>query len=240
MATLADLRTRVDGYLTGQYAVTRPRDVPDPANVPLGNEAMQFDATALFIDVRQSTDISNTFRRQTAAKMMKAYFSGAVKIINDNGGRVRSFNGDGMLALFMGGTRTSPAVKSAMQVDWFVGNALQPKFRRYFANNLSALGNALGFEIGCGIDDGTIFAVKVGIRGTNDVAWVGRCTNTAAKLSNLGKGARNIYITGIAYDRLHDWAKLSDSGINMWSPMNFMELGGSSRGVRSTAHWWAP
>jgi len=41
--------------------------------------------------------------------MMKAYFSGAVKIINDNGGEVRSFNGDGMLALFMGDTRTSRA-----------------------------------------------------------------------------------------------------------------------------------
>jgi class 3 adenylate cyclase len=64
---------------------------------------MEFEATALFVDVRQSTDITDSFRRQTAAKMMKAYFSGAVRIINRNGGAVRSFNGDGMLAFFMGG-----------------------------------------------------------------------------------------------------------------------------------------
>ena len=168
---------------------------------------------------------------------MKSYFSGAVKIINDNGGKVRSFNGDGMLAFFMGDTRTSPAVKSAMQIDWFVGNVLRPRFRKYFENNPSALGKALDFEIGAGIDDGWIYAVKVGIKGTNDVAWVGRATNTAAKLSNVGKGDGNIYITGIAYDRLHNWAKLS-SGTNMWSDMTFMDIAGTNRGVRSTTYWW--
>jgi class 3 adenylate cyclase len=239
VATLADVTEGVDSYLAGSYEVTNPRDVPDPEDVPLGKKAMEFEATALFIDVRQSTDITDSFRRQTAAKMMKAYFSGAVRIINDNGGKVRSFNGDGMLAFFTGGTRTSPAVKSAMQIDWFVSELLQPKFRKYFENNLSALGKALNFEIGCGIDDGEIYAVKVGIKGTNDVAWVARATNTAAKLSSVGSGTKNIYITGIAYDRLHDWAKIGSDGANMWSDMTFMDIGGVSRGVRSTAYRWS-
>jgi hypothetical protein len=37
------------------------------------------------------------------------------------------------------------------------------RFSKYFAGNKSAPGKALDFEVGCGIDDGTIFAVKVGI-----------------------------------------------------------------------------
>jgi class 3 adenylate cyclase len=68
---LTDITARVDGYLDGTYAVTRPRDVPDPDDVPLGNKAMEIDAAALFIDVRQSTDITDSFRRQTAAKMIR-------------------------------------------------------------------------------------------------------------------------------------------------------------------------
>jgi class 3 adenylate cyclase len=161
-----------------------------------------------------------------------------VKIINDNGGKVRSFNGDGMLAFFMGDSRASSAVKSAMQIDWFVTDLLQPKFKRYFENNASALGKALGFDVGCGIDDGRVYAVKVGIRGTNDVAWVARATNTAAKLSNVGSGAKNIYITGVAYDRLLDWAKIGGDGKNMWSDVMFMDIGGVRRGVRSTTYRW--
>jgi uridylate cyclase len=201
MGLLEEVTADVDNYLAGTYEVTKPQDVPDNDEVPLGKKAMEFEATALFVDVRQSTDITDSFRRQTAAKMMKAYFSGAVRIINRNGGAVRSFNGDGML------------VKSA-------------------------LGKALDFEVGCGIDDGWIYAVKVGIRGTNDVAWVGRATNTAAKLSNVGSGTRNIYMTGIAYDRLHDWAKLS-KGVNMWSDMSFIDIGGTNRGVRSSTYHWS-
>jgi adenylate cyclase len=238
MALLEEVTSDVENYLVGTYDVSKPQDVPGNDEVPLGKKAMEFEATALFVDVRQSTDITDSFRRQTAAKTMKAYFSGAVRIINRNGGAVRSFNGDGMLAFFMGGTRTSPAVKSALQIDWFVTELLRPKFEKYFENNKSALGKALNFEVGCGIDDGWIYAVKVGIKGTNDVAWVARATNTAAKLSNVGSGTRNIYITGVAYDRLHDWAKLS-KGVNMWSDVSFMDIGGTSRGVRSTTYHWS-
>jgi len=210
MGLLEEATADVDNYLAGTYDVTKPQDVPDNDEVPLGKKAMEFEATALFVDVRQSTDITDSFRRQTAAKMVKADFSGAARIINRNGGAVRSFNGDGMLAFFTGDTRTSPAVKSAMQLDWFVTELLRPKFEKYFENNKSALGKALNFEVGCGIDDGWIYAVKVGIRGTNDVAWAGaprtlprssrtwgpvRGTSTSPELPTTG------YMTGRSYRR---------------------------------------
>src|SRR6266545_4210210 len=150
MGLLEEATADVDNYLAGTYDVTKPQDVPDNDDVPLGKKAMEFEATVLFVDVRQSTDITDSFRRQTAAKMMKAYFSGAVRIINANGGAVRSFNGDGMLAFFMGDPRSTPAVKAAMHIDWFVSELLQPKFGKYFENNQSALGKALDFQIGCG------------------------------------------------------------------------------------------
>lgn len=237
---LSDDNRMVSDYLAGDYETYEPRGVPNPEDIALGNKAAKLDATTLFIDVRQSSDITNAFRRQTAAKMMKGYFDGAVRVINNNDGKVRSFNGDGMLAIFVGGTRSNNAVKAAMQVKWFVLHVLRPKFDRYFENNQSAAGQALGFSIGCGLDDGEIFAVRVGIRGTNDVAWVGRCTNTAAKLANDASSPREIAITRAVYQRLNDDRKFaSNDGKHMWSDEWCLEIGGTTRAIRMTSYWWS-
>lgn len=77
-------------------------DRPTKADPAAGQPATHLVATSLFIDVRQSSDITDPFRRETAIKMMKYFFFGSVKIINYHDGSVRSFNGDGMLATFVG------------------------------------------------------------------------------------------------------------------------------------------
>ncbi len=234
MGLLHDLEARVDGYLSGDYETYVPRDVPAPEEIPLGNKAAKIEATTVFMDLRQSSDITNAFRRQTAAKMLKAYFAGAVKIVNDNGGVVRSFNGDGMLAIFTGKSRSNNAVSAAMKIDWFVTNVLRPKFRKYFESNNAAVGNALSFDVGFGIDDGSIYAVRIGIRGTNDVAWVGRCTNTSAKLSNVPRYPSNIAVTREVYGRLVEPQLLSS--VNMWSDERLGEFGGVIRAYRTTSY----
>lgn len=238
MSFKSDLEEMVSDYLEGNYETYDPEGVPKPEDIPLGNEAAKLEATALFIDIRQSSDITNVFRRQTAAKMVKGYFDGSVRIIRMNDGEVRSFNGDGMLALFVGGSRSTHAVKAAMQVDWFVGNILKPQIARYFENNQSASNQELDFNIGCGLDEGHILAVRVGIRGTNDVAWVGRCTNMAAKLaSNVSSSFHNVGITRAVYDRLNDSRKYDSSGTHMWSEEEFDEYGGVTRAIRTTNYW---
>jgi class 3 adenylate cyclase len=115
---------------------------------------------------------------------------------------------------------------------------LQPRFERYFESNRQAFGASLTFDIGCGLDDGDIYAVKIGIRGTNDVAWVGRCTNTSAKLSNVTEPPRNIWITRAVYEQLAESRKLSN-GTHMWSNEFFREIGGIRRAIRSTTYWWS-
>lgn len=238
MSFKSELEEMVSDYLEGEYETYKPQGVPKPEDLPLGNEAAKLEATALFIDIRQSSDITNAFRRQTAAKMVKGYFDGSVRIIRANNGEVRSFNGDGMLALFVGDARSTNAVKAAMQVDWFVGNILKPEIAQYFENNQSASEQNLDFNIGCGLDDGHIFAVRVGIRGTNDVAWVGRCSNTAAKLaSSVSSSFHNVGITRAVYEMLNDSKVYNGSGTHMWSEEEFDEYGGVTRAIRTTNYW---
>lgn len=228
----------VSGHLAGTYDTYRPRSVPQPGDLALGNKAATLETTALFIDVRQSSNITNTFRRQTAAKMLKAYFDGAVRIIGSNQGTVVSFNGDGMLALFIGDRRSNNAVKAAMQIRWFVQHILWLKFNSYFEANRKARGARLNFSVGCGLDEGDVFAVRVGIRGHNDIAWVGRCTNTAAKLSSTLHHPRSIAVTRAVFGRLNASRKLS-AGRPMWSTERFDEFGGVRRAYKTTAFWWS-
>jgi class 3 adenylate cyclase len=237
MGFKSDLKEMVSEYLEGDYKTYKPEGVPKPEDIPLGNEAAKIEATALFIDIRQSSNITNTFRRQTAAKMVKGYFDGSVRIIRVHNGEVRSFNGDGMLGLFVGGSRSTNAVKAAMQIDWFVGNVLKPEIARYFEDNQGASDQGLEFNVGCGLDDGHIFAVRVGIRGTNDVAWVGRCTNTAAKVASDVSRARNIAITRAVYERINKSHKYDTSGKHIWSEEEFQEYGGVTRAIRTTTYW---
>ena len=67
-----------------------------------GNTGLKFEATVLYIDMRNSTEILNKHNRATVAKMHMAYFHTVVKIANSLGGEVRSFNGDSMLVFFKG------------------------------------------------------------------------------------------------------------------------------------------
>ena len=117
---------------------------------------------------------------------------------------------------------------------------LQLKFKRYFENNQSAIGNALDFSIGCGLDEGEIFAVRVGIRGINDVAWVGRCINTSAKLANTVTYPQPIAITRAVYDRLNNDRKFAEKdGEHMWSDERMQVIGGVNRAIRTTNYWWS-
>ncbi len=74
MSLSSDLERIVSGYLAGEYETYEPREVPYPENIALGNKAAKLEATTLFIDVRQWSDIANAFRRQTAAKMVRDIF----------------------------------------------------------------------------------------------------------------------------------------------------------------------
>lgn len=65
-----------------------------------------------------------------------------------------------------------------------------------------------------GIDRSPIRAARTGVRGANDLVWVGRAANYAAKLSSLPDSHAS-RITADVFDRLNKEAKYSN-GTCMW------------------------
>jgi class 3 adenylate cyclase len=73
-----------------------------------------------------------------------------------------------------------------------------------------------------GIDSSKLLVAKTGIRGANDLVWVGRAANYAAKLCTLKEFPT--WITKSVYDALEPEGKFAQ-GVNMWmarlwTPMN--------------------
>ena len=75
---------------------------------------------------------------------------------------------------------------------------------------------------------------STGIRGANDLVWVGRAANYAAKLSARSGPATQI--TSDVYDRLDHQSKFGPKGENMWVQQTAREIGGAR--IYTSAWYW--
>ena len=177
--------------------------VPDINDTKLtfGNKGLKLTATVLYIDMRGSTAVLNNHNRTSVAKIHKAYFHTIVTIAKSLGGEVRSFNGDGMLVIFQGTTKTklSDAVSAAMQMKWMLTSSdskVKKKMKKYTS-----------VDFGIGIHYGDILCSKVGIAGENnrDLVWIGNAVNKSVKIGD--KIHNDIGISSTVYENLEDRVK---------------------------------
>ena len=223
MPNIQQFTDEVNNFFSGDYSITGGTVIPSADQIQFGNVGKEMDLAMLFIDLRESTKIVDSFRRQTAAKMYKSFLWGVAKIARMHDGELRSFNGDGVLVVFAGGERCEQAVTAAMQMSYFVQKVLRPKVNSYMINNRQLSNMSLSF--GIGIDTGRVLIVKGGVQGqnNNDLVWVGNATNYAVKLSNIKQNGQ-IRIMPSVHAGLSDGNKFglsNDLRVNMWHTANF-------------------
>jgi class 3 adenylate cyclase len=79
-----------------------------------------------------------------------------------------------------------------------------------------------------GVDTSTIFACRIGVRNDNDIVWVGRSANYAAKLAAINEYP--VYITGTVFDNMSDSSKFGGNPPKLmweertWIAMNQMRI----------------
>jgi len=217
----------VSDFFTGDYDITEGRVIPDVADINLGKIGKEVELAMLFIDIRESTKIVDGLRRTTAARMYKSFLWGVAKIARINDGELRSFNGDGVLAAFIGDNKRTNAVKAALQMSWFAQKVLKPKLDAVFQINQQLRGDGIEFDFGIGIDVGKVLVVRGGIRGenNNDLVWVGNATNYAVKLSSLSKDGYHVYISEDVYKSMNKSSKFGgEEDKNMWEERTWTDM----------------
>lgn len=220
-----------------KYEVSNGTAIPKVEDIGLDNAGRKLNLAMLFVDIRGSTKLVDFLHEVTAAKMYKSFLQGVTRIIRKNGGYVRSFNGDGVLAAFIGDKKCTQAVTSALQISWFCSNILKPKVDGYL--NTQSNTEGLKFNFGIGVDVGEVLVVRGGYKGTNnnDLVWVGNATNYAVKLSARKIDGYNICISKDVYKKtINTIPQKTGSGQSVWHKDVWPEMGNLVVYV-SDAHW---
>lgn len=211
MTTSAELKKEVTDIFKSTWTQRDGQKVPNLEALRLGNDAVTMSATVLYADLVESTALVNDYKDNFAAEVYKAYLISACRIIKDSGGVITAFDGDRVMAIFMGTSRNTSATKAALNINYAVNEIVNPALAAEYPNTSYKVQQVVG------IDTSPLFVARTGIWGDNDLVWIGRAANYAAKLCQLRKEGYKTYITKDVYDVLNESSKYGGSPReNMW------------------------
>jgi len=204
--------------------------VPSTDDVSLGNDAVDLDAVVLYADLKDSTGLVKGYKDWFASAVYKNYLYTVSRIIRAHDGSVTAFDGDRVMGVFIGGSKNSNAAKVALKINWAVKNILQPAIDAKYPKNTYKLQQKVG------IAASKTMVSRTGIRGSNDLVWVGNAANIAAKLASL-HSSYPTYITADVYNLLSDETKFGGTPKrDMWTDLGDGDGYGKIYGSR---FWWA-
>jgi len=223
MGLAEDISAAVTKVVCSDWNSRKGTAVPSTDTVPLGNGAVEVNAVYLYADLADSTGLARDFNRTTAAKVIRAYLDATCRVIRSCGGEIRSFDGDRVMAIFMGSAKNTAAADCALKINHVVTRIVRPKVEA----NLSSI-KTQGFQVKhcVGVDTGKALIVRGGVRGHNDLVSIGRAPNVAAKLSDVRQGNYHSYITQDVFNGMLDSAKYSGENKLMWDGPYTREVGG--------------
>lgn len=212
-----DFETKLTSILYSSWNIQDARVVPKTEDVVQRDGAKRLEATYLYADMADSTLLVKRFPAEIAARVVRAYLRIAVDCIRAKGGHIRSFDGDRVMGIFIGGSRRNDAVGAGLNITWVVEKVLNPNLDILLWDSVDPKWKVSHRS---GVDDGETFIVRGGARDNSDLVSIGDAPNIAAKLSGLRGERGSMTVTSRVYDYLLDhnkvhktkpmWVKRSD------------------------------
>lgn len=158
--------------------------------------------TALFVDIRDSSNMTDAHKRPVLAKIYRSFISEMVALMNGHEScREVNINGDCVWCVCETNYKAdidgvfSLAAKACSLVD-----ILNYKLKKR---------NYQTYQVGVGMDYGRALMIKAGNKGSeiNDVVWMGDVVNQACHLcnkANSGYFDKRVFLSNIIYENLND------------------------------------
>lgn len=213
--------------------------VPKTEDIVLRDGAVILKAAYLYADMTDSTGLTEHFSSFDAARIIRAYLSAVCRVIRHRGGEIRSFDGDRVMAIFIGDNAASIAAKTALNITWVVEDIVHEQlmehlkdYRDNYINDVWKVSHRTGIDIG------EAMLVRAGVRDNNDLISIGDAPNIAAKLSDIKK--HRTTITDRTWDAL-DYASAfrEKDRAPMWTEPRLEELGSRTELVRGSSWQWS-
>lgn len=219
MALKEDLESTVKKIFHDDNWTARDGEVvPEPKDLGLGNDAVNLNGTVLYADMSDSTKLVDRSKPYFAAEIYKTYLACAARIIKDQGGVITAYDGDRVMGVFIGNKPNTNAVRAAFRINGAVWDIINPALKKQYPDTDYNLKHVIG------VDASKLLVSRIGVRNDNDLVWIGRAANYAAKLSSLCDEVA-IRITHSIYDNMDDSVKFTGaSRTNMWEERSWTEM----------------
>jgi len=189
------------------------------------------NCTALFADIRGSTDLTDAHRRPRLAKLYRSFLSETVALVNSNEHCAEvNIIGDCVSAIF--DTPYKSGIESVFSTAAKL--AVLVKILNYKLDKAGIQ----QIQVGIGMAYGRALMIQAGLTGTgiNDVVWMGDVVNSASNLSAKAyeNGTGPIVVSNVVYSNLNEHSQsllrsrfgggysgdFVDVGMNEWYKAN--------------------
>ena len=228
MALKEDLDAEIKKIFREQWNTRYGNGVPESVDLKLGNDAVKLDGTVLYADLSGSTNMVDNYKPEFAAEIYKAYLHCSAKLIRNEGGVVTAYDGDRVMGIFIGDSKNTSAVRCGLKINAAVQNIINLALKAQYPKTNFTVRQVIG------IDTSSLWVARTGVRGANDLVWVGRAANHAAKLSGLSADYPT-WITSSVYDAMHKDVKFSQEK-SMWEKVTWTAMNNMTI-YRSTYLW---
>lgn len=186
--------------------------VPVPEDLTFGNTGRRLTACILYADICSSTAMVNSLTDTHAAEYYKAYLHCAAKIIKQKDGVITAYDGDRVMAVFLGASKEDRAVGAALELSYAVDAIINTEFFAIYTTAHRQLRHTVG------IDVGKVLISKTGVRVDSDLVWVGSAANYAAKLNSFDglDSDYQIRVTEDVYSKLSRACLVGITGESIW------------------------
>jgi adenylate cyclase len=148
----------------------------------LGGERRE--ATVLFSDLRGFTSYSEQLSPESVIDVLNRYLEEMSDAIMDHGGTLVAYMGDGIMALFGAPLDQPDHADRAVAAAREMLEARLPRFNAW----MEEAGMGRGFDMGIGLNTGTVMTGQVGSERRVEYTAIGDTTNTASRLEGMTKG----------------------------------------------------
>lgn len=155
--------------------------IPARDSLTFSNGYYVTKTSALFVDIRSSSDLPIKYKRPTLAKIYRNYISELVAIINDNVNCAEvNIHGDSVWGVF--DSQYQNQINEIFSTSAQVSSLIGYLNCRYEKKGIDPI------KVGIGIAFGRILMIKAGYNGSglNEVVWMGDVVNQASKLCSYG------------------------------------------------------
>jgi class 3 adenylate cyclase len=216
-----DLMEEIRRIFADKWTTRNGEIVPPVESLGLGNEAVILDGTVLYADLAGSTNMVDSKNPNFSSEIYKTYLRCAARIVRNEGGVITAYDGDRIMAVFIGDSKNTSAVRCGLKICGAVVEIINPLLKSHYTKSSYIVLHNVG------IDTSRLQVSGIGIKGHNDLVWVGRAANYAAKLTELSSNF-SIRITNDVFNKMARSVKyVGDEFIwnkVQWTSMNNIEI----------------